>query len=295
MFVDGALDSIVYTTQDNSSQAAVLPMYGLVGACTGPSGQLSVLNGQVGDVMFFRQHIHNVIALALANKSVTREGDQRVERGLIPLFMPFLLILAFGVVQTAVVTMTLHDMRPETPTLQEVVDRIVNKVGRPAASGKRVTRTDINIDDDYPITLDVGGEGPLNVSGLVTGFDGAININEMEDVSVGVKAKIPYLVMVQKWATNPGYPFADNFADKIVMMGCPLTPKNADEMVRVVKPTGTIDVWIDDSYLSTFQDMARRLKSYVRTPKDLDRFSHNGHSWFTRRQIVANKNGKDDL
>ncbi|KAJ3556334.1 hypothetical protein NM688_g2085 [Phlebia brevispora] len=294
MFIDGALDSIVYTTQDNSSQAAVLPMYGYIGACNDTNGKLVVLDGQIGDVMFFRQHIHNVIALALANKPVTAQGDQE-KAVFIPLLIPFFLILAYGAISTAVIASTLKETKPDTPSLDDVVNRIVLKVGRPAAPGLQVKRSDIGIDDDYPITLDVGGEGPLNVSGLVTGFEGAININEMEDVSVGVTAKIPYLVMVQKWATNPGYPFAENFADKIVMMGCPLTPKNADEMVRVVKPTGTIDVWIDDSYLPTLQDMARRLKSYVRTPKDLDRFSHNGQSWFTRRQIVANKYGKDEL
>lgn len=111
----------------------------------------------------------------------------------------------------------------------------------------------------------------------------------------GPDANIPYLVKVASWSTNPGCPFADNFADQIVMMGSPLTPKNADEMVRVIKPTGTIDVWISDDFEDTLKDMAKRLKSFVRTPKELDRFSHNGRTWFTRRQIVANKNGHDEL
>jgi hypothetical protein len=39
--------------------------------------------------------------------------------------------------------------------------------------------------------------------------------------------------------------------------------------------------------------MARALKSQVRTPEELDRFKDNGA--FTRRQIVANKNGHDEL
>ncbi|KAJ3538267.1 hypothetical protein NM688_g6545 [Phlebia brevispora] len=300
MFIDGALDSIVYTAQGDASRAAVLPMYGYIGACTDSNGNLSVLNGQVGDIMFFRQHIHDVIALALANKPVTAHANHKVEeRALVfPFLLPIFLILAYEVVSTAIITLTLEQTFPSTPDVKRVVAAICAAVGVPAGPGKQVTRADIHIDDNFPIVLDIGGEGPTSHLGLVTGFEGAINVNDRTTVSTtsGSPIEIPDLVLVKSWATNPGYPFADNFADRIVMMGSPLTPKGASEMVRVIKPTGTIDVWIDGMYLPILEDMARRLKSSLRTAtRELDKFQHNGHEWFIRRQIVANKNGNDDL
>jgi len=136
----------------------------------------------------------------------------------------------------------------------------------------------------------------LEVRGLVTGFTDAINLNAKTHVTVIPNGgPIPFLVRVANWGGNPKYPFVNDFADKLTMIGSPLTATNADEMVRVIKPTGTIDVWIQDTpeYNQRLESMARALKSHVRTPKELDRFKNN--DVFIRRQIVANKNGRSDL
>ncbi|EGN92351.1 hypothetical protein SERLA73DRAFT_164129 [Serpula lacrymans var. lacrymans S7.3] len=293
-FVDGVLDSIVYTSSDNSSQNAVLPIYGFIGASRSDDGEsLNILDGAVGDVFFFQQHIHGIIALALSDK--LRAEHNRPRRVLF-LVIPAFLVLAYGAVSTAVIATTLKQTTPQlAPDLQVIVDRIVQVVGKPARPGAQVSRDQIGLDEKYPITIDIGGEGPLNQDGLVTGFHGAINVNAVEKVTVGGSGKIPYLVMVQPWPTNPKYPFADNFADTITMIGAPLTPTNADEMVRVIKAEGVIDVWIDDSFIPQLESMARKLKSSVNTPDQLDRFEGNGKTFFQRRQIKANKNGKDEL
>lgn len=184
IFLDGALDSIVYTTSDNSGRAAVLPMFGYIGACSASDGSLNVLDGQIGDVLFFRQHVHNVLALALANKPVTSEEEHaRARRAVfIPLLLPAFLILAYGAVSTAILAAILQELDSDTPELEEIVSRIVQQVGSPARPGAQVKRSDIGVSDDYPITLDIGGEGPLEVEGLITGFEGAINVNAMDKV-----------------------------------------------------------------------------------------------------------------
>lgn len=294
-FVDGVLDSVVYTSPDNLSQFATLPMYGFVGASEDNAGGITILNGQVGDIMFFRQHVHDVIALALANKTSDDAPHKRVKR-FVPLVAPFFLAIAWGALNTATVMDTVRQISPISgPPLQMVVDKIVEKVGKPAQQGKQVSRQDIGIDENYPIHIDVGGKGPLD-HGLVTGFEDAINLNAVTHVTMpgkGHSDPIPFLVQVWDWGGNRRYPFVDNFADKITMMGCPLSSVNADEMVRVIKPTGTIDVWIDDAFNGQLEKMARALKSHVCTPEGLDRFKDN--RVFTHRQIVANKNGHNEL
>jgi hypothetical protein len=275
-------------------------MYGFVGASRDNAGEgITVLNGQVGDIMFFRQHVHDVIALALANKSNAADAPHKRVKRFLPTVAPFFLAIARGSLNTAVMMDTVLAISPISgPPLEEVVKRIVEKVGKPAKQDKQVSRQDIDIDESYPIHIDVGGEGPLEVNGLVTGFEDAINLNDVTHVTVFPNGgPIPFLVQVRNWGGNLKYPFVDNFADQLTMIGSPLTPTNADEMVRVIKPTGTIDVWIDSDSEPKFdkelERMARALKSHVRTPEQLDRFKDN--QIFIHRQIVANKHGHDDL
>ena len=129
----------------------------------------------------------------------------------------------------------------------EVADKVRQKVGSPAQPGKQVDRSDIGISDTYYLHLDVGGEGRRSENGLETGFLDAININDTEYCTVCKEPNqpIPNLVRVEKWITNPAYPFKNNFADYITMQNAPLTEKNVDEMARVLRKDGKICLWID--------------------------------------------------
>ncbi|KAF8328294.1 hypothetical protein F5887DRAFT_1188517 [Amanita rubescens] len=241
LFVDGVPDIVVYTSPDNSSQFATLPMYGFVGASEDNAGGITVLNGQVGDIMFFRQHVHDVTALALANKSTSADVPHERVMRFVPPLVPAFLSIAWAALNTAVVMDTVRAIT-SVPSLQDVVNRIVDRVGKPAEKDKRVSRQDIGIDENYPIHIDVDGEGPLDDHGLVSGFQDAINLNTADHVAVFRNGgPIPFLVQVR----NNEYPFVDNFADKLTMFGSTLTATGADEMVRIIKPTGTIDFWIN--------------------------------------------------
>lgn len=157
------------------------------------------------------------------------------------------------------------------PTVQQVVDRIVQKVGSPASPGARASRSDAGIDGSYNILLDIGGEGRLTVDGMVSGNLAAINVNDKDRVSVaGPQGSTPIgqLVMVQSWASDPEYPFVDGFADMIMMMGAPLTSKNVQEIARVIREGGEINLWISDSFTQAMNDLAALVGSFVETPPE---------------------------
>jgi hypothetical protein len=190
LFVDDVLDSVVYTSPGNSSQFATLSMYGFVGASQDNAGEgITVLN--VGGITFFQRHVHDVVALALAHKlNSAGAPHKRVRKRFVPLVVPFFLAIIWAALNIAVVMATVPVISPMSgPSLQVVVDRIVGKVGKPANQGQQVSRQDIGIDENYPIHIDVGGEGPLMHDGLVTGFEDAVNLNAVNHVTVVANAQ----------------------------------------------------------------------------------------------------------
>jgi len=178
-----------------------------------------------------------------------------------------------------------------TPAIQTVVNNIRNKVGVPARSGAQATRADAGIDASYPITLDVGGEGPKpwdgsgSFHGLVTGFPSAINLNDKIQTTGGPPTRdIPLLVQVASWGTNPGYPLAAGFANYVTMQGCPLTDTNVAQMASVVAPGGKIGLWIDQgAHQSQINALAASLKT---TPQYNAPDEFNGNAGFPKTLLV---------
>ena len=156
----------------------------------------------------------------------------------------------------------------------EVADKVRQKVGSPAQPGKQVGRSDIGISDTYYLHLDVGGEGRRSENGLETGFLDAININDTEYCTVCKEPNqpIPNLVRVEKWNTNPGYPFKNNCADYITMQNAPLTEKNVDEMARVLRKDGKICLWIDADFRPQILRLASKLNTTPIHDSDHDEF-----------------------
>ncbi|MDN3358535.1 hypothetical protein, partial [Actinomadura sp. DC4] len=106
---------------------------------------------------------------------------------------------------------------------------------------------------------------------------------------------IPNLVELLPWDTNPGLPFDNEFADAISVIDMPLTERNIEEIARVIRDGGTIDLWVEDKSASAVAELASRVGSTVQTPPDLPEFTGNGKrhdgTWFTLRRIVAHKAG----
>lgn len=297
IYIDGKIDSLLYLDREVASSSALVPAYYYVGGYQAGYGEpMVVLDGAVSDIMFLTQHLHQPTVDVLAN--VEPSGQKQVR------MIPFIVIPIFiGVV--AVTTGIIYKMAQQQdapqkpPKLEEIVQRIRSKVGEPARKGARVSRADVGIPDDYPVHLDIGGEGRLEVSGLVTGFNDSLNVNaplnpsspRPPKVTVGGPKDgqpIPNLIELQPWSGNPEYPFADNFADRISMIGSPLMDKNVDEMARVIRKGGSINLWIDESFAGAALRLAQKLNSVVEFPAELPDFRGNG-TWMRYRRIVARK------
>ncbi|EGN98695.1 hypothetical protein SERLA73DRAFT_181294 [Serpula lacrymans var. lacrymans S7.3] len=270
-----------------------------MGGFVGSEYPNKALDGQISDIMFFKQHVHHVVALALANK--LDDGNYKRKKVIYSL-IPAFLAIAYGAISTPAIMSALEGLTEDPlPSLQNVVNTISELVGKPARSGVQVSRKDIGINEEYPIVIDVGGEGPLDHHGLAAGFESAINVNTKDYVEVGGRAYIPIsnLILVRSQGSGPDsyptLPFADNFADIVTMVGRPLDLPTTNEIVRIIKSTGTINIWTDESFLPLLEDMAKKLKSYVCTPNGLDRFVAGGNAFPKRWQIIANKDGNHSM
>jgi concanavalin A-like lectin/glucanase superfamily protein len=305
IFIDGNLDTLSYLGADVASASAIIPAAGYVGGYRETFNSPIVgLDGAVGDVVFLSQHVHQPTAAMLANvNAAVTDGPE------LPVLIPLFLILMAGVVRVGIEEAILRQVQPAPPpSLEELVRRIRSRVGVPARQGARVSRADLGINDDYPILLDIGGEGPLDVGGLVTGFSGAININALMTgtgtpvvtVAFGESrgAPIPLLVQLAAWDTDPHprYPFTDKFADQITMIGSPLLDVHVAEMARVIKVGGEINLWVDKSWGANVERLAQALNSQVETPEDIPRFANNGvpenqegGTWYVRKRIIARR------
>jgi hypothetical protein len=157
-------------------------------------------------------------------------------------------------------------INPFTPQQKnsELVKRIREAVGYPAHPNAKVSRDNLKLSADDKIHLDIGGEGKNEHLGFISGFDTSININDLEYQSNHYGIPIPNLVRVQRWFTDPGYPFADGFADYITMQNAPLTAKNVAEIARCLRPGGIVELWIyHESFTDNIRALAEKLESKV--------------------------------
>ena len=253
------------------------------------------LNGDVGDVLFSKTYADSKIVQLLNDSEEMKQDFLRIKHcEAIPLVVALPLIAIAGIIslvsQIALANKVLSEEKNSaTPTVAEVAAKVRKEVGSPAQPGRQVGRSDIGIDGNYPIHLDVGGEGPIDLNGIETGFQAAININDTRTCTVcTVKDQpIPNLVLVQSWSTNPGYPFKDDFADYITIMNAPLTNKGVEEMARVVRPDGKIGLWIDqERFKEQISNLATKLDT---TPIYNARDDFHGKAGFTKILIIANK------
>lgn len=87
-----------------------------------------------------------------------------------------------------------------------------------------------------------------------------------------------------------------------MIVSCPMTDKNATEFARVIKPRGTIDLWVDEIWNAAVQRLAGLVNSHVmlilfsgnktmiEDPFAFAKYKNKfSASMFTRQHIVANK------
>jgi Concanavalin A-like lectin/glucanases superfamily len=132
------------------------------------------------------------------------------------------------------------------PPLDAVVAAVKKKVGEPSTTDpdRFASRADMGVDDSYHVHLDLGGEGYYEYNGKPHGFRDAINLNALTVNSQLHNVKIPTLVQVPSFATNPQYPFTDGIADYVTIQGAKLTARNVKEIARLLRVGGKAELWI---------------------------------------------------
>ncbi|HEX2687315.1 MAG TPA: hypothetical protein VHN14_11895 [Kofleriaceae bacterium] len=168
------------------------------------------------------------------------------------------------------------------------VANIEQAVGAPPRSGAQASRTTAGINSSFLVQLDVGGEGPTNGCGVVSGFAQAMNLNaSSQTTTCWPYSAIPNLVLLAPWSTNPTYPFVDGFADYITMQGAPLTSTNVSEMARTLRSGGTIALWID---VDGFQGAINQLASALNTTPIFNAYDEfQGQAGWPKTLIVDNR------
>ena len=156
------------------------------------------------------------------------------------------------------------DVPYQMATLNSVYQLAANKVGNPATPSPKqfATRSDMGAASDYYLHLDIGGEGFHSVSGVTSGFAGAINVNAQTKDSQPPFNPIPLLIHVGPWSGDPPYPFADQTANYMTLQGAPLTSAGVNEFARVLTYKGNVGLWIDmGSQKQNVDTLARKLNS----------------------------------
>lgn len=261
----------------------------------------STLNGLVGDVFVFTVSVDQSAVDILAGDELFPSLDDAEDKYNLKnhaqlLGFPFILIVVpvfiaivgIGVEMYWISQAQKEPSKPPRESTQQIVDNIVDKVGRPADQNRFVGRSDINIDSSYNIHLDVGGEGYHTVGGVESGFEGAINLNTKLTDSQPPYGKIPLLVLLPggiDWNPPPQYPFKNGFADYITMQGAPLTDMNIAEMARCLRPGGLIELWIDPSFNSQIEKLCQKLNS-TSDYNSFDQF--RGMAGASKVRIVSN-------
>lgn len=165
-----------------------------------------------------------------------------------------------------------------------LVKKIRTLVGFPAAADKKVSRSDLQLNDSEYVHLDIGGEG-CNIShNCISGFETSVNVNDHIHQSVARHNPIPNLIFIDKWFKNPSYPFADHFADYITMQNAPLTDQNVTEIARCLRPGGKVELWINSSFKANIDKLATLLHSKVED-KVADEF--NGSTGSPKFRIIS--------
>jgi len=119
------------------------------------------------------------------------------------------------------------------------------QVGVPATldPGRFADRDHLALSADEYLHLAVGGEGRSNVGAHVTGFDRAVNLSHK--TKNAASKDIPNLVQVYDPLLAPPYPFTAATVDYLTVENRQLTRAQAGEIVRVLKPKGTVGLWLD--------------------------------------------------
>lgn len=284
IYINGALDNLYYLDSDVASSSAIIPCYGTIGGFQAAYNESPVFfQGAISDVMMLAQHVHQPSVNMLANIQSASQTDTAASQAIAVFFViPLFLAVAGSVLSNYVGYCMIEEAAPEQQSsLDSIVDTIMEMYN--ANSTVQVTRADCDIPDSMSIGIDIGGEGPLDVQGYLTGIDGAINLNVIDTVEAGgfgdqVGKDIPYIVKLKDpWKTDPAFPFAAAFADRLYMMGCPLTDKDVSEMARIVRAGGEIHLWLDYSVFGTkMEALATLVSSTLETVAELPQFENNG-------------------
>lgn len=176
------------------------------------------------------------------------------------------------------------DISQFTLQANQLVKNIRAYVGFPARPTAKISRSQLKLDQNYKIHLDIGGEGVNDTMGIPAGFPNAINVNDRLFQSNDKCCPIPNLVKINKWSSNPSYPFADGFANCITMQNAPLTNKNVEEMSRCLCPGGEIDLWVR---VPLFKDNIELLAKKLNSKPEYNAENEFPESDFPKTKIVS--------
>jgi hypothetical protein len=263
LYLDGKADTAQVLTLPDGAKP-MMPAGKSIGAYP-DSG--STLNGSVSDVAMLWAPLEQCCVQVFANYGVTvRAGDD--DENLLWFVVPLIVVGVAYIIGQAALFNQVKDQKsdplPPDQDPQSISDRIRKAVGEPARRGARVSRSDVDILPDTTIRIDVGGMGVYHhvVQETLTGLPNTLNMNDKgtnPDTRHEGEKNIPNLILVRKWSNDPGYPFADNFADYITMQNAPLTDTNVREIARVLKSDGQVGLWIDEATFRANIDALKNL------------------------------------
>ncbi|MDN3357654.1 LamG-like jellyroll fold domain-containing protein, partial [Actinomadura sp. DC4] len=172
IYVDGRLHCLEYMGEGLTTESTSVPSSFFVGGeQSSADAPMVVLNGAVSMVIILTQHVHQPTVAVFAQNPSKSEVES------FAWFIPVVILVVAVVVEIALERYYRDATQPTVyPSLDKLVANIRNKTGVPATPGVRVTRADIGSPSDQKIHLDFGGEGYVDVGGLVVGFKSAINV-----------------------------------------------------------------------------------------------------------------------
>ena len=149
------------------------------------------------------------------------------------------------------------------PSMAEVYKRVRDKIGDPATTDPAsfASRAVMQVDANYSLHLDIGGEGRFTAHGITSRFENALNANAQVNNSQYQDRPIPMLVHVRDWTVK--YPFVDGTFNYITMQGAPLTKNNLTEIARLLVRGGKVGLWIAPDQVA---EPGRAIRSPRRKP-----------------------------
>lgn len=127
--------------------------------------------------------------------------------------------------------------------------------------GRKITRDNIKIcGSDFPIRVDVGGEGYVVRGDESFGFKNTINLNTYNRItSTGPGEGEKFANFLAGDASD--MPFAQGFVDELYMQNGPATPAVLDEFARVISPNGFI--FLTGADMGWVNTLAKRVEGTV--------------------------------